>query len=523
MSYRLVSLALLLLGCLLPAHAQDHTFGLTEAGPLTSAGLTANSKRGSKFTPSEAGTVTELCAFMDGHGGSGGLHQLFSLALYSDNAGVPNAKLAETPGNNVHPNDIGQWYCAPVSWTQVSTQPYWIVVHTGPQAGVARNYFHEPANWYGGNVDDYSDGPSDIFGNGAAGNRTLTVYAKFIPASQLGNAGRFTIGNVPSSGLSANFKRGSSFTLTEPGRLSAFSIYLDGNGGYFSPTGEPAWQNARVALYRDSNGVPGTKVAESGIQCCQTDSRARWYTTQPPADRVSLEPGKYWFIVHTGNWGGIMRYFADGAPGMWYGNADQFSDGTSPTFGAGSVGNGTLSAFISYERGSFVTRTLGRTSIGTRPSSGLTANYIRGSRFTMPTPKQDMLITRLHAYIDGNGGAAGTQWIRMAVYQLFDRNGELFAAPIATSSDVPIAAGKAPGWVQFPIDRRGQAIDPDAYFYIMIHSGDAGGVVRFYGDGAANWYGRSEPFSDGDEFRFFGITTGDTTLSVYATYTTKDD
>jgi hypothetical protein len=526
MRYWVVSFALLMLAIVTPASAQDQlTFGHTTVGPLTSSGLTANTKRGSKFTPSQAGTVTELCAFMDGFGGSLGLTQVFRLALYSDNAGVPNAKLAETFDMVLRANSSGQWYCGPVGWTPISAVPYWIVVHTGTGTGVARNYFHEPANWYGGNTDDYADGPSEIFGNGGAGNRTLTVYAKFAPASQLRSAGRFTVGNAPSSGLSANFKRGSSFTLTEPGRLSAFSIYLDGNGaGAFDEINEPDFQDYRLALYRDSNGVPGTKVAESGTRTGRGFMRARWHTMEPPSDRVPLEAGKYWVIVHSGSNAEVVRYFADGAPGQWYGNADLFSDGTSSTFGAGSVGNGTLSAFISYQPGSYVTKTFGRTSIGTRPSSGLTANYIRGSRFAIQAPRPDMALTSLNAYLDGNGGAAGSQWIRMAIYQVFQHDGQPTAVPIAMSSDVTIAAGRAPGWVRFPIARLGDhAPDITADWYIMIHSGSPDGVVRFYGDGAANWFGRSQLFDDRGEFAFTGITTGDTTLSVYATYTTKDD
>jgi hypothetical protein len=81
MSYRVISFALWMLVMFVPVQAEH--FGHGEPGPLTSQGLTANSKRGSKFTPPEPGTVNNLCAYMDGMGGATGTQE-FRLALYSD-------------------------------------------------------------------------------------------------------------------------------------------------------------------------------------------------------------------------------------------------------------------------------------------------------------------------------------------------------------------------------------------------------------------------------------------------------
>jgi hypothetical protein len=309
--------------------------------------------------------------------------------------------------------------------------------------------------------------------------------------------------------------------------LSALSIFLDGKGG---ASGE---QDARLALYRDSNGVPGTKLAESGqlmnaneLMRFDLSKRGTWITSRARRDRVVLDPGKYWLIVHTGTTGGVLRYFADGIAGNWYGNADNFADGASATFGAGNTGNGTLSGFFSYEPGPFVTRQLGRTSVGTRPTNGLSANYIRGSRFMMQPPDPSTVISGLHAYLDGNGGAAGSQKVRMAVYQIIEDpfQGWLIGTPIAKSADVTIEAGRSAGWVHFPIADRGFILDVDAEFYLMVQSGDTGGVVRVYGDGAANWFGKNLSYGDTTgEFRYVDLTSGDTTLSVYASYTVKDE
>ena len=70
--YRLLAAmaALLMLALLTPVHAQS--FGRTTVGTVPSGGLRADVSRGSKFTLTEAGTVSYLCAYLDGQGGGTG-------------------------------------------------------------------------------------------------------------------------------------------------------------------------------------------------------------------------------------------------------------------------------------------------------------------------------------------------------------------------------------------------------------------------------------------------------------------
>ncbi len=69
---------------------------------------------------------------------------------------------------------------------------------------------------------------------------------------------RTTIGTKTSAGMTANFKRASSFTLTERGRLTSMSAYLDGRRR--RRTGN---QFHRYALYRDENGKPGARSCKA--------------------------------------------------------------------------------------------------------------------------------------------------------------------------------------------------------------------------------------------------------------------
>jgi len=503
--------ALFMLAVFTPASTLAGTFGRTDIGTLPSAGLSADFKRGSKFTLQEEAAVQQLCAYLDGNGGASG-EQRIRYALYRDTSGKPSARVVVGDEILIRSGYPGGWFCTGIPDTELTTGQYWIVLHTGGVAGVIRDYADGPADWYG-NADAYADNASDPFGPGSAGNGTLSAFASYVSPQQVTKAGRTTIGTKTSGGMSADFKRASSFTITARGRLSSMSAYLDGQGGTVGS------QQASYVLYRDANGVPGTRVLQGQVMA-PTNAAPAWYTdgTVPPE---ILEPGKYWFAIHTGGVAGVLRNYADGT-GNWYGNSDTFSDGPSSPFGAGNPGNGTLSAYITYDSRPLRTGQLGRTDIATKPSAGLKANAMRGSVFVYNN--SGAVLNELSAYLDGLGGAAGSQKIRMAVYELYDRSANQydFWYRIAESQEVSIAAGTPPGWVRFPVVATSLGAGPVPVFYITIESGDTGGVVRDYGDGDANWLSVPIAFSQHAPSFFYDdptVTHGNVTLSVYGTFT----
>lgn len=397
---------------------------------------------------------------------------------------------------------------------------YWIAILTGANAGVIRDYGDGAPNWYG-NADALNDGASNTFGVGTQGSVTLSVYAEYFPDSQLRHAGRTTIGSTPSGGMTADFKRGSSFTMPERGKLYGISAYLDGAGGS-SPVSTT--QALHYILYRDANGFPGAKLYEGGNIYVGKGTTGVWtpqYAYPPYAP--TLDAGRYWVTLLTGATGGIARNYGDGTPGNWYGNSDLFSDGASAQFGPGNPGNGTLSAFISYRPGMITSGQVGRTDVGTKPSTGLSANFIRWSRFT--TQDLNATLTGLHAYLDGLGGTSGTQKVRLVIYgEYVNQSQDLsYLHKIAQSSDVTIAAGMQPQWVHFSVP----PVPLDATYgsyLVAIQTGDTAGVARDYGDGrldpSGNWAGETDAFNDGasENLSENPISTGQGTLSVYATY-----
>jgi hypothetical protein len=522
--------ALITLMGLTPAHSQISQFlGRVTEATIPSKGLSANFKRASRFTLGSRGTITRLCAYLDGNGGVSGT-QGVRFALYGDNNGVPGTKVFETRSEVIFDGSAAHWYCTQ-DRDQVALLPifpveagsYWIAVHTSGTGGVIRDFGDGSSNWYG-NADPYADGSSPTFGTGSRGTGTLSVYAQYYPDSELRHAGRMTTGTVPSKGMTADFKRGSSFLLSESGRLHDITVYLDGGG--VPNMGVQA--SLRLSIFKDANGAPGTKVNDIGPVYMYSSSPPAWITQRTFGGNVN--PGRYWIVIHTGPEGGVVRNYGDGTAGNWYGNRDTFLDGASDPFGPGSAGNGTISAFVSYQPAAVTTGHLGRTDIGTKPSSGLKANFSRMSQFY--ALEEGHTITGLHAYLDGLGGASGSQKVRMVIYGLYtDFHEEGFFTKIAQSEDVTIAAGTPAQWVHFAVPPVTLSSVLPVY-RIAIQSGDTAGVVRDFADRrpvafcgndcteGQDWFGLPDTFADGamDTTEPGTQNAGDGTLSVYAKY-----
>jgi hypothetical protein len=492
-----------------PAPAQNTLdyFGRTDSASIPSSGMKADFKRASKAVLSASGTMESLCGYLDGLGGVSG-EQKLRFVLYKDVNGVPGEKVLQAADLVVQSGAPPKFYCGGTDALPVDPGTYWIALQSGGDGGVARYYYDGAANWYG-NADTFADGAANTFGPGNAGGGTPTFYGRYFVSSVLAHAGRSSIGTLPSKGLTANYKRASSFNLTQPGRLERLSFYVDGNGGVIGSGG----QDGRMVLYRDAGGVPGAKVTEGPQFAIAVGSSPRWI--QHYVSPLVLTPGRYWIGLQTGITGGVMRDFADG-PANWYANNDVYADGATDPFGVGTTGTVTMSAFMSYIPGNFRTTTFGRTSVGV-PSSGLTADMKRGSFFALPTT--DAVATALYAYLDGNGGEPGSQSARMVLYyaDAQQQPGE----KLVESDIVNLSAGTPPGWVRFaiPPTRLDSGVTG---LFLVIHTGGDAGVIRDYGGGSArNWIGATDTFSDGATPMFGAGTSGVGTLSVYAEYTTR--
>jgi hypothetical protein len=410
--------AALLVAASLPAEAE--TFGRTTVGDTASSGLRVGYQRGSKFTLPQHGTATSICAWLDGGAFTDTRdQQTVRFVMYRDANGAPGQKLAETEEIRVWAGQGAFWRCEYIGWTSLTPGDYWLMIHSaggGAEVGdlgtPARFYYDGPANYFAG-PDHYWDGASDPFGAGGAGNGTISIYANYMPFLQL--AGRTTVGSVPSAPLRGDFKRGSSITFAEAGRVSGLSAYLDS-------ADTPYGQKVRLALYEDVNGTAGNLVTQSFDNTVLPNTPGRWFTF--PTPETEVRAARYWLMVHTANSGqgnGPTRYFADGTAGNWLGNADAFHDGSSSPFGTAGAGNGTLSAFASYLPGISAEKKFGYTKIGDvkrgwtgtmYAPGGLGDANIEASAYRLTRP---VTLDGLHAYLDGLGGGSGSQQVRMVL------------------------------------------------------------------------------------------------------------
>jgi hypothetical protein len=502
-----------------PAYAAS-SFGRTTAGTIPSGGLRVDYKRGSKFVLPDTAMLQQICAFIDTNGG-GGNAQWIRYAMYRDQNGVPGQLVAETDGQPLQASQQApNWLCQPIrgSWLQ-EPGTYWLVIHSGNLGGVIRYYYDGAANWYG-NADEWSDGAADTFGPGGAGEGTISIRADYSP---LRSAGATAIGTRVSSPMSANMKRGSSFTLTEKASVWRLNAYIDGQGG--AGGSQPLW----LALYDDVNGEPSSLVAKAQVDPGPAGSAGHWVSASVGGfySPIQLMPGRYWIALYTGSPAGVLRYYLSGT-GNWRGNANPGAE-PSDFFGTASPGDGTITANISYTAENVLHHTMGRTTPGAVPSGPLSANYIRGSNTNPDHEFTEGWVTALWAYMDGNGGASGSQKVRLGLY--FGTNPDHNTAnKVAMSDEVTIPAGKAPGWVRFPVPYTPIANDSIyARFFIMMLSGGTQGVARYYSSNdTSNWYGGPSTYTAAgpselnfqDPFYPGGVmlSPGTGTISMYAEY-----
>jgi hypothetical protein len=323
---------------------------------------------------------------------------------------------------------------------------------------------------------------------------------------------KYENGSTPTPPLMADFKRASRFTLSEPATLREVCVYLDGKGG---ATGR---QGAWFVVYADENGAPGKKVFETYTYYLTDQTAAKWIC-QNSHYIVPVPAGDYWIGILTSGPGGVLRAFSIGSAQNWYSNADSFGDGPANTFGSASIGSGTLVAYVRYFSTSQV-RHAGRTTIGTQVSNGMTANYKRGSRFVMPERGKLYAITayRDARQITDSYGSPVYQFYSYSIYK--DANG-VPGAKLWERGGTPTGGGyfwSAPSWDSAVFGSyTGPTLEAGPY-WLVIHTDNTAGIMRYYYDYGGNWYGNDDAYVDGASTSFGPGTAKNHTISAFISY-----
>jgi hypothetical protein len=152
-------------------------FGRSSRGTLFSNGMAGDSKRGSRFTLGEKGTLLNLSAYLDGGGGPSGVQNL-RMVLYRDNSGVPGALVAQSSALTVAAGSSPRWVYFPAPAAALNPGTYWIMIHSGATSAVTRIKGDGAANWRG-NGDVFNDGAANPAGAGSPGTMTLSLFASY--------------------------------------------------------------------------------------------------------------------------------------------------------------------------------------------------------------------------------------------------------------------------------------------------------------------------------------------------------
>lgn len=342
----------------------------------------------------------------------------------------------------------------------------------------------------------------------------LAVHAVPAEAQRFTTFGKTTAsGSTPTSGLIADFKRGSRFTTTESATVKDLCVYLDGNGG------GAGTQSVQTLIYSDINGVPGKKLVDGVSWTIHDHAAAQWYCR--PAEYVAvLRPGKYWVAILTSGPDSVLRAYTSGATQNLYSAADSYSDGPAATFGSGSVEAGTLAAYATYYPSSQI-RNAGKMTIGAQPSYGMEAYYKRVSSFVMPEAGK---LWAINAYLDGFGQGAPdvTGEFRYILYN--DANG--VPGDKVYEGDYRPMRGTTPAkwnseWVQFNFNPNNRPTLTAGRYWVGFFSGfTANSTIRYYYDhiSTPNWYGNDEAFNLQASSPFGPATAKNDSITAYVSY-----
>jgi hypothetical protein len=156
----------------------------------------------------------------------------------------------------------------------------------------------------------------------------------------------------------------------------------------------------------------------------------------------------------------------------------------------------------------------GNRLIGANKSSGMTADYIRGTRY-LGDPDLAGLLAEAVILLDGLGGGTGSQVLRAILAA--DASGNP-GSIVATSSQVSVASGANPLWIPFSFS--GESIQPGTSYWLFLHSGATGGIARYYfsiQDGVQRL--GPDTYSDGAADPVVAASVGQALMSAYIRFT----
>lgn len=346
-----------------------------------------------------------------------------------------------------------------------------------------------------------SGGSTTSFGYDAAGNLTTTTLPSgngYVESRGFDRAGRLiSVDNAKAGTSLSKFD----WTLDAAGNPTKVQTTRAGNSTY-----DAYEYDARSRLTASCFGVA------QGATNCNGAANAITYAYDKVSNRTQE--------VRTGNVGnaGTIDYAYNASDQLTSttksGQPTNYTydgNGNQASIGARTFTYDLADDLISTALDLGAATTVGKTTIGAS-NNKLAANLKSGNKVTLT---QQARVTKISAYLDGNGTGNGSQLVRAVIYA--DSSGAPGARK-AVSAEVSIAKGRAAGWVDFTISPA--VVLPPGDYWLVLHSGATANIIRRFGDtlsGAER--NNTDTYSDGAADPFGTPTTGNWSWSTYATYT----
>ena len=543
------------------ATAVSAATGVVQAGPQSADGsfgravfnnmygLSADRKRASRFVAPASGSLVALSAYLDGLGGGAGSQQV-RFVVFADAGGSPGPLLGQTGVHTIAQGAAGAWVrlglANPVSVTGGSG--YFIGNHSGLTQNVAR--FGSQAGVAGAtreNGDAFADGASSQFGVFETYNFEVAVQAHYTASTSTppANTTPPSITGTPQVGATLNASTGS-WSGNPPPTFAFEWRRCDAGGGTCVAVAGAA--GASYALVAADEGktvrvaVTGSNSAGSATAVSAQTAIVQAPVTAPANTSLPSITGvpQVGATLHasTGSWSGNpsptftyewRRCDPAGAGCVTVAGASE----TSYTLVAADEGRTVRIAVTGSNSAGSATAVSAATGV-VQPASEpppessfgrtvfnnlyvLAADRKRASRFFAPASGS---LVALSAYLDGLGGSAGSQQVRLAVYA--DAGGAPGALLGQTGAHT-IAAGTAGAWVRLALVSPVAVTGASAY-HLGIHSAATNAVGRYgnmLGLSVANNRQNDDVFSDGAANPFGAVVANyNFEVAVQAHYTT---
>jgi len=381
------------------------TLGNTEVYGLTST--TAN-RRAQTIIFTEAGTIQSISIYHNG-----GTGQVL-LGVYSDEAGVPGARLGITSATTISSAAGWQTLSLTSPVTVSSGQKVWLAWVFENNPGI-RYITGTPARAQSAKL--WTGGMPDPFGSSSLANYRYSVYCTYIPGGTETKTNGITE-VLGSTSTTAN-RRAQTITFTEGGTIQNISIYHNGGTG-----------QVFLGIYADASGVPGARL---GVTPATTISSSAGWQTVSLMNPVSITTEqKVWLSWVFENNPGIR--YETGTPARAQSGA-LWTGGMPDPFGSSSLANYRYSIYCTYIPGGTETKTNGITEVYSLSST--TANR-RAQTITFTEAGTIQGISIYH-----NGG---TGRVLLGVYE--DVSG-VPGARLGVTSATTISTSK--GWQTIPL------------------------------------------------------------------------